>query len=184
MPARRPRLGSAPIVAAAFAATLLAPAPVAAADAPAPSQRLEMDRPPPRPALAGSGDVLGPVFGRYEARLAVALAGWHGVAFDVGAGLRGGAWRARALFGWQVWLLGRGLEGPWLGLAAGVAAGPDAAVRVPALAEAGYQGVWGDVAIALAVVAEQDLRRGGVAPRLRVALRVGWVVRGGLPLAR
>lgn len=163
---------------------LAAIAPVHAAraqgDAAAPSQDLSSDPAPPVPRIALTADPLGLYLGHYGFGLELAPSRWHSL-WLAPAWTRSGEERGLGLeLGYHLWLLGRGLDGPFVGAVA--AAGTSrVATRPFALrggAEAGYQAAWGNVALGLAVGVEYHVRRVDDqierGPALRLRLAFGW----------
>lgn len=152
------------------------------ADAEPPSQAVRTDAPVPYPALAVALDPVGVAFGTYGVHFEAAPHGAHGIwlapAWVRRARVRGFALEA----GYHLWLLGRGLDGLFVGpfgaLVLGVPAG-EAVAEARIGAEAGYQHVWGPVVLGVGVGATRVWRFASRARGSRVAARIravlGWV---------
>lgn len=164
-----------------LAAGLVAVASLAAAqppaDAPPPSLALASDTPPPLPTWSLALDPLGIAFGQYGVQLAVALAPAHVLSVAPGWDKGGGP---GVEVGYELFFLGQGLSGPFLGPVAGVVLGSRSHVSAATLgAEAGYQHVWSGLLVGGAVGGQMRWREPfGRQARARLELRVrialGW----------
>jgi hypothetical protein len=150
-------------------------------DAEAPSQALASDPAPPIPHLSVTIDPVGMAFAEWTAHFEMAPASAH--AFFVEAGYRDGSLsRGIALeLGYHLFVLGDGLDGPFVGPSVGAAVTTDRAeISLFGALEAGWQLALGPFALgfALGIEAHVDFTQEtsvSLAPRLSVF--VGYVLR-------
>jgi len=149
-------------------------------EAAAPSQALGSDPSPPVARIALSADPLAIYLGSYGFSMEYAPSRSQSLWLSP-AWAKSGAREGLSLeLAWHVWILGRGLDGPFLGPVAGIgtARGAGHPLQVRAGAEVGYQAVWGGLALGLGLGVDYDWRRRGDevdrGPSLRVRLAFGW----------
>jgi hypothetical protein len=165
--------------------TALVPASVRG-DAPPPSQALESDAGPPFARIALSADAGAIAFADYALRFDVAPERWIAPFGAIGLSRRHGGDALLIELGLALWLLGGGLEGPWIAPALGISiAGPWNGNSAGARSvlrwggDVGWQFLWGDLAIALGAGALGLTALDGswavwIEPRVRVAIGVVW----------
>jgi hypothetical protein len=152
----------------------------ASPDADAPSQALRSDPAPPVPKIALTADPLAIYFGRYGFSFELAPRRLHSLWISPAWAHAGPREGLSLELGWHIWPLGRGLDGLFLGPVAGIATsrGPGRRLALRGGAEAGYQAVWGALAVGLAVGVDYAWQRRGDelsrGPSLRVRLSFGW----------
>jgi hypothetical protein len=153
----------------------------ARADAPPPSQVLASDPAPPKPSIALSADGAAIVLGDYAARLDLLVHPFVSVGLLAGASHRAATDDVLLEGNATLWLLGQGLEGPFVSAIAGLTwAGPWAQSTgiTPRLGgECGWQFLWESMTIGLGGGAHVAIRAdGAVVPeaRARVALGVAF----------
>lgn len=150
-------------------------------DSEAPSQHLSTDPAPPVPDLVLSVDPIAMALGDWSARGQVAVSPSH--AFFATPGYRNGAYsRGISLeVGYHLFVLGGGLDGPFIGPALGLAVDPRMGeVHLRGALEAGWQLIVGALALSLAggiEVHHSPDQSGGAQLLPRLSLHVGYAIR-------
>ena len=180
------RLVSATLFAALFAGPLFAfcATPALAqsgAETAAASQELGSDPDVAAWDIALTTDLLGPVFGSYGVRVEVAPTRWLSLAASPAWQTTDTASGLALVLSAHLWPLGRGLDGLFVGpnvSAARLESNGSAQIVVGAGAEAGWQIVWGGLAVAVSGqigwAAQTDGAASGLTLGARVALGWAW----------